>query len=114
MRDVPSTKCSSTFAVSSASNSWFCKALLITENRSERGLKRRIVEQNSRHGIVVFIFIVAVARLCPFRPWLTLIFCTKMADVTLDAFDLHSSKVFSHSANASSDGNIHMVPFYHI
>ena len=112
MIDVPSTKCSSTFAVSSASNSWFCKVLLITESQSERGLKRRIIEQNSRLDIVVVI--VAVTRLCPFRPWLTFILCTKMADVTLEAFHLKYIKIFSYIANASNDVNIHMVPFYHI
>lgn len=36
------------------------------------------------------MIIVVVDRLCPFRSWLTLIFGTKMADVTLDTFHLHS------------------------
>jgi len=43
------------------------------------------MEQNSHLGIII----VVVFRLCPFCPWLTCIFGTKMTDVTPDTFYLH-------------------------
>lgn len=43
-----------------------------------------MIEQNSRLG-TIFI----VVRLCPFCPWLTFIFSTELADITLDTFYLH-------------------------
>ena len=48
---------------------------------------RRIIEQNSRLGIIIVI--ITVVRLCPLCPWLTFVFGTKMANVTLNAFNLH-------------------------
>lgn len=47
-------------------------------------------EQNSRLGNTDGV----VVRLCPFRPRLTFIFCTKMADVTLEAFHLFDEDEF--------------------
>ena len=49
-----------------------------------RGLVRRIIEQNSHLDIIIVI----VVRLCPFCPWLTVIFGTEMTDVTFDTFHL--------------------------
>lgn len=46
-----------------------------------------MMEQNPRLGIIV-IFVV---RLCPFCPWLTFIFGTELADITLYTFHLQEN-----------------------
>ena len=74
-----------------------------------RSFVRIFIEQHSRFGIII----VVVVRLCPFRPWLTFIFGTKMTYVTLDTFHLYEKT--SYDVNiASKDGNIHMVPLCRI
>ena len=55
--------------------------------KSRKVLVERIVEQNPHLGSIFD----TVARLCPFRSWLTFIFGTEMADVTLDTFHLDGS-----------------------
>ncbi len=57
------------------------------------------------------MIIAIVVLLCPFRSWLTFIFGTKMAGVTLDTLHLQN---FRNVNIKLRDGNLHMVPFCHI
>ena len=74
-----------------------------------RGWFQRIVEYNSRLGVII----VNVVRLCLFCPWLTFVLSTEVAHVSLDLF--YPRQKISHNLDIiPKAGNTHMVSLCHI